>query len=199
MTFKAHPPRPEELLVTVFPVNAPPILAVLVLGIVVVLIIVGAVLVIFSLVGKQKKRMQILSAGIVMLIAGAGVFFVSYPSQQNSVAVGKGSVLVSASPYFNLNVSAGQISRAYVINLSSWNVTITSRTDGSALGSFLSGFFTLSNGAKADVLTTQDTNLVVVLDSGTYLILGPPDFQSFLNSFSQSVMQVSGGPAAQPS
>ena len=177
-------------MVTVFPVHEPAILAILVLGIVVVLIVVGAVLAIFSLLGK-KKRTQILAAGIVMLIAGAGVFFLSNPSQPNSIAVGRGSVLVSASPYFNLNVSAGQISRAYVVSLSSWNITITSRTDGSALGSFLSGFFTLSNGARAEVLTTEDTNLVVVLDSGTYLILGPSDFQSFLNSFSQSVMQVS--------
>jgi hypothetical protein len=183
-------------LVTVFPVNEPALLSILVLGIVVVLIVVGAVLVIFSFVGK-KKRTQILVAGIVMLIAGAGVFFLANPSQQNSITVGNGSVLVSASPYFNLNVSASQISKAYVVSLSSWNITITSRTDGSALGSFLSGYFTLSNGARADVLTTEDTDLVLVLNSGTYLILGPTDFQPFLNSFSQSVVQVSGGPTVQ--
>ena len=191
MAFKGGFSCPEELLVTVFLVNTPALLSILVLGIVVVLIVVGAVLAIFSFVG-EKKRTQILVGGIIMIIAGAGVYFVSNPSQQNSIAVGSGSVLVSASPYFNLNVSAGQISRAYVVSLSSWNITITSRTDGSALGSFLSGFFTLSNGARAEVLTTEDTNLVVVLDSGTYLILGPSDFQSFLNSFSQSVIQVPG-------
>jgi hypothetical protein len=193
MAFKGGFSCPEELLVTVFLVNTPALLSILVLGIVVVLIVVGAVLAIFSFVGK-KKRTQILVGGIIMIIAGAGVYFVSNPSQQNSIAVGSGSVLVSASPYFNLNVSASQISRAYVANLSSWNVTIASRTDGSALGSFLSGYFTLSNGAKADVLTNEDTNLVLVLDSGTYLILGPTDFQPFLSSFSQSVMQVSSGP-----
>ena len=108
-------------MVTVFPVNEPAILAILVLGIVAVLIIVGVVLAIFSLIGK-KKRTQILVAGIVMLISGAGVFFVSNPSHPNSIATGTGSVLVSASPYFNLNVSASQISKAYVVSLSSWNV-----------------------------------------------------------------------------
>ena len=127
--------------------------------------------------------------GIVLLIAGAGAFFLTSPSHQNSITVSKGSVLVSTA-YFNLNVSASQISKAYVVSLSSWNITIASRTDGSALGLFHSGYFTLSSGVKADVLSRNDTNLVLVLTSGTYVILGPQDFQTFLSTFDQSVMQV---------
>ncbi len=141
--------------------------------------------------------MNLLVVGVVILVAGVGVFFVSNPSQQDSIKVGTGSIQVSTS-FFHVNVTSNQISRVYVVNLSNWNISITSRTDGSAFGSFRSGFFTLSNGAKAEVLTIEDTNLVVVLDNGIYLILGPSDFQSFLNSFSLSVMRVSGGPTAQP-
>ena len=187
----AHFPCLGQLLVTVFPVTAPAVLAILSLGIIAVLIIIGVVLTIISLIGKER-RTKILAAGVVMLVAGAGVYFVTNPSHQNSISVGKGSVLVSTS-YFNLNVSAGQISKAYVVSLSSWNITIASRTDGSALGSFLSGYFTLSNGEKADVLSRNNTDLVLVLTSGTYVILGPLDFQAFLSTFDQSVMQVATG------
>jgi hypothetical protein len=142
------------------------------------------------MVGREK-RLKLLAVGVVLLLAGGGVFFVSNPSHHDSIAVGSGSVRVSTS-YFTVNVTSGQISQAYVVNFSSWNVSISARTDGSALGSYRSGYFTLSNGAKAEVLTTGDTNLVVVLDSGTYLILGPSDFQPFLSSFSESVVQVPG-------
>ena len=183
-------------MVTVFQVAAPAGLADLVYGVIVVLLVVGAALALLSLMAGKENRVRLLVVGVVLLVSGGGVFFVSNPTHQDSITVGSGSVRVSTS-FFNVNVTSSQISRAYVVNFSSWNVSITSRTDGSALGSFRSGFFTLSNGAKAEVLTTGDTNLVVVLDSGTYLVLGPPDFRSFLSSFSQSVTQVSGGPTAQ--
>jgi hypothetical protein len=131
-------------------------------------------------------------AGIVILISGGVVLFVSHPTGNDSIAVGQGSVKVSAS-YFNINVTVAQISHAYVVNLSNWNVSIATRNDGSALGSFRSGQFTLSNGAKAEILTTEDQNLVLVLDGGTHVILGPSDFQAFLSSFDQSVIQASNG------
>ena len=160
-------------------------------GIVGALVVAGAALVVFSLLGKER-RTKVLVAGVVILIAGAGVFLVSNPSRKDSVSVGNGSVLVSTA-YFNLNVSASQVSKAYVVSLSSWNITIAKRTDGSALGQFRSGHFTLSNGANADILSRNDTNLVLVLNSGTYVILGPQDFQGFLSAFEGSVMQVPSG------
>jgi hypothetical protein len=178
-------------LIMVFQVAAPGGLADVVYGVIAALLIAGTVIALLSLRTGKEKRVKLLVVGVIILVAGGSVFVVSNPAQQDSIRVGSGSVGVSTS-FFNVNVTSNQISRAYVVNFSTWNVSITSRTDGSAFGSFLSGFFTLSNGAKAEVLTTEDTNLVVVLDSGTYLILGPSDFQSFLNSFSQSVMQVSG-------
>ena len=166
-------------LVMVFQVAAPAGLADAVYGVVAALLITGAVIALLSLRAGKEKRVKLLVVGVVVLVAGGGVFFVSNPTHQDSIRVGLGSVQVSTS-FFNVNVTSNQISRAFVVNFSNWNVSITSRTDGSAFGSFHSGFFSLSNGAKAEVLTTEDTNLVVVLDSGTYLILGPSDFQSFL-------------------
>jgi Bacterial PH domain len=175
----------------VFQVAAPGGLADVVYGVIAALLFAGTVIALLSLRTGKEKRVRLLVVGVIILVAGGSVFVISNPTQHDSIRVGPGSVGVSTS-FFNVNVTSNQISRAYVVNFSTWNVSITSRTDGSAFGSFLSGFFTLSNGAKAEVLTTQDTNLVVVLDSGTYLILGPSDFQSFLNSFNQSVTQVSG-------
>jgi hypothetical protein len=184
-------------MVMVFQVAAPAGLADVAYGIVAALLITGSAIALLSLRGGKERRVKLLVTGVVVLVAGAGVFFVSNPTQQNSIRVGSGSVQVTTS-FFNVNVTSNQISRAYVVSLSSWNVSITSRTDGSSFGSFRSGYFMLSDGAKAEVLSSEDTNVVVVLQSGTYLILGPSDFQAFLNSFSQSVAQVSGGPAVQP-
>ncbi|MGD0636918.1 MAG: hypothetical protein ABSA72_02615, partial [Nitrososphaerales archaeon] len=176
-------------MIVVFQVAPPAELAAVVYGVIAALLITGAAIALFSLKVGKEKRLKLLVVGVVVLVAGGGVFFVSNPTQQDSIGVGSGSVQVSTS-FFHLNVTPSQISRVYVVDLSNWNLSITSRTDGAALGEFRSGFFTLSNGARAEVLTTEDTNLVVVLNSGTYLILGPSDFQSFLNSFSRSVMQV---------
>lgn len=171
--------------------EAPPILTTIVLGIIAVLVIVGLILVVSSFVGRGR-RVKMLAVGVVLLVTGAGVFFVTSPSHQNSISVGDGSVLVSTS-YFDLNVSAVQITKAFVVNLSTWNVTVSARTDGSAFGQFLSGYFALSNGAKADILSAGDTNLVLVLQSGTYVILGPQDFPPFITTFDRSVLPVPGG------
>jgi hypothetical protein len=176
---------------TTFLVSEPADLMLLLIGIVAVMLIGGVVVVMFSFKVSKEKRNKLIATGIILLVTGGFVFYLSNPYQQNSIMVGSGSVQVSALPYFNLNVSASQIKQAYVVNLSDWNVSISARTSGTALGSFNSGYFTLSNGASADLLSDGNTNLVLVLNSGAYVILGPTDFQTFLSDFNQSVTQAS--------
>ena len=157
-------------------------------GIFLSVLIPGLVLAALSLKLGRERRAKLLAGALVLLVSSGVVFFVSDPFEQNSVSVGNGSVLVSAPPYFSLNVTSTQIASAFVVNLSSWNVSITSRTAGTELGSFRSGYFRLSNGASADLLSTGNTNLVLVLKSGVYVILSPENFQSFLSVFAQNVV-----------
>jgi hypothetical protein len=173
-----------------FLANPPAVLTEIVVVVVVALLAVGAGMSLISLRMSKDKRLKLLVGGIIIMVSGAGIFFISDPSGQNTVAIGNSSLRVSAPPYFNLNLTSGQIGHAYVVNLNDWNISISSRTDGSALGSYDAGFFTLSNGASADVLTTGQSNLVLVLKSGTYVIVGPSNFQAFLSDFDQSVMNV---------
>jgi hypothetical protein len=178
-------------LTTTFLVNPPAGLADVVYGIVVALLITGVLMALISFRVGKEKRSRLLVAGIVVIVAGAGVYFVGAPTQPSSITVNPGLVQVEASPFFNVQVPTAQISQAYVVNLTNWNISVSSRSDGSAFGSYLSGYFSLSNGAKAEVLSTGNTNLVLVLKDGTYVILGPSDFQAFLTSFDQNVMPVS--------
>lgn len=174
---------------TTFLVSEPAILMWIVIPIIAAMLIGGVAAALFSFRVSKEKRAKLLATGTILLVAGGFVFYLSNPFEQNSIVVGNDSLQVSAPPYFNLNVSASQIDHAYVVNLASWNVSITTRTSGTAIGSFLSGYFKLSNGASADLLSDGQANLVVVMNSGTYVILGPTDFQTFLAAFNQSVTQ----------
>ena len=178
-----------EVLSAAFPVNPPVSFAGFSVAIVLVLLATGAAFAVVSFRVSREKRYRLLAAGIILLVVGGGVFFISDPLEQNAVAVGNGSLRVTAPPYFDINITSSQIARAYVVNLTDWNVSITARTGGTAFGSFRSGYFHLSNGASAELLTSGQTNLVLVLKSGTYVILGPQDFQAFLSDFDRSVMQ----------
>lgn len=174
---------------TVFVVTPPAGLSEFVYGVVLTLLIAGVVLALSSFKVGKERRAKLLVVGVIFLVAGAGVYFVTSPTQQDSITVNSGFIQVSTSQ-FDIQVPVAQIAHAYVVNLSDWNVSISSRTDGSAFGSYRSGYFALSNGAKAEVLTTGDANLVLVLNSGTYVILGPSDFQAFTNSFTQNVLRL---------
>jgi hypothetical protein len=176
---------------TTFLLSEPAGLMLLLIGIVAAILIGGVVAVLFSFKVSKEKRNKLIATGIILFVTGGFVFYLSDPYQANSITVGGSSVQISAPPYFNLDVTASQIKQAYVVNLSDWNVSISARTSGTALGSFNSGYFTLSNGASADLLSDGNTNLVLVLNSGTYVILGPTDFQTFLSDFNQSVTQAS--------
>jgi hypothetical protein len=172
-----------------FLVNRPAASVDIFIAIVLILLVPGFALVAVSFRMGREGRAKLLATGLVLLVAGGAVSYLSNPLAQNSVAVGHGSVRVQAPPYFDINITSSQIERAYVVNLTDWNVSITARTGGTALGSFRSGYFKLSNGASAELLTTGQSNLVLVLNSGAYVILGPEDFQAFLVAFDQSVTQ----------
>ena len=159
------------------------------LGIVLSLLLVGAALTGFALRLDKTKRSKLLAAGIVLLVVGGFVLYFTNPFEQNSMTVGNGWVSATAPPYFDLNITTTQIAHAYVVDLNSWNVSIAARDFGTSFGSFHSGFFTLSNGARADVLSDGEVNLVLILKTGTYVILGPSQFQAFSADFGRRVDQ----------
>src|SRR5208283_2257074 len=132
---------------------------------------------------KHTTRMNVLIAVLVVLVAAVGLgFYVFNPGQPNSVTVTQGAFSVQTN-YFSAMLGTGQIKEAFVVNLATWNLTLSQRTFGESAGQLNDGFFQLSNGASADVLSDSQTNLVVVTTGGTYYILAPNDFQAFVSEF----------------
>jgi hypothetical protein len=160
-----------------------------------------AVLLVFTVIAvtralRYKTRTNKVVAVVAVIIAVGGLGLYSYnPGPQSSVTVSPGALSVNAVGYFSTTVQASQVREAYVVNLGSWNVTLSSRTWGENVGELSVGFYRLSNGASADVLTDSQTNLVVVTTSGTYFILAPNDFQAFVAAFSSQVVPVANSAA----
>jgi len=109
---------------------------------------------------------------------------------QSSITVSSGQLSVSA-PYISDTVKSGQVTQAFVVNMSEWTVTISSKVivDWEANG-YTEGIFVLSNGARANVATDSSIDLVIVASSGQYLILAPDNFQAFVADFSSQVSPV---------
>lgn len=137
----------------------------------------------------KMSRNRLYATLLILLVVGAVSFVLLDPLAQSSVTVTSGQLSVNA-PFVSVTIHPDQVAQAYVVNLNDWNLSLSNRVVGTALGSYYEGQFTLSNGAAADVLTDSAINLVVKTTSGQYLVLAPDDFQAFLSDFSANVTTV---------
>lgn len=130
--------------------------------------------------------------GIAVIILGV---FLSYNiSKPAYILVGNGWVSTKISSLTgagNVNVTTSQIDNAYVYDIKGGNITLSIRDDGTSIGEFNTGLFTLSNGAKADVATSNYTAIIMKLSGGKYLILGSNDTLRLASIISSNVYNVS--------
>jgi len=158
----------------------------------IVILVTAAVVFVATLRTSKATRNKVVAfAVIIVLLIVVPLFVFVGPVARNSVTVSQGEFSASAPPFFSTTVRSDQIKEAFVVNLNTWNVTIAAKTSGTSLGDYNAGYFLLSNGATADVLTDGQTNLIVLTSSGLYFILGPSDFQAFVTDFSSQVVPVS--------
>ena len=168
-----------------FIVNPPPFASVIPWIVVVIIAVVAGLVIVFKHGPQRKVAIAIVLAVLVATIAI--VFFV-VPVSPSTITITPGQITVSGSPFGTKTYASSVVKKAYVAQIGVGNLTI-SRTAGTSLGDYKEGDFTL-NGSSAYVVSTNSTNLIVALAGGSYLILSPPDFSSFISAFSANVSPV---------
>jgi hypothetical protein len=140
---------------------------------------------------KSKYKLAII--GIALIICGGFALVTSYGSSLPSVVtVGDGYINVECPDFGyygadgNKNVTSEEIAVAFVGQVGSGDFALH-KQHGLELGDTNIGIFTLGNGAKAYIVSTNSTNLIIELKNGEYLIVGTPDTQAVADSFTQNV------------
>jgi hypothetical protein len=162
----------------------------------VILVVIGAALIILALAtGRHAKTVRKTFAVLIIIglaVIGLGVWLYFSTTVPSTITVGSGYVSI-ASPSFggagNLNITASEITSAYVAQIGSGNLTL-SKQHGTNYGDFNVGVFTLGNGDTAYVISNNSTDLIIHLNTGDYLILGTSNTNALASSFSQSVYSI---------
>lgn len=159
----------------------------------VILVVTGAVLIILAFVtGRRAKTVRATFALLIIIglvVIGLGIWLFFSTRVPSTITVGSGYVSIT-SPSFggtgNLNITASEITSAYVGQIGSGNLTL-SKQHGTNYDDFNVGVFTLGNGDTAYVVSSNSTDLIIHLNTGDYLILGTSNTNALASSFSQSV------------
>lgn len=128
----------------------------------------------------------------ILIVVGAPFYFLGTSGAPGIVMIQNGELTVSGGHIGNNTYSTGDISYAFVENINSGNISLSSRTIGTSYGNIHEGQFRLSNGANAHVISNNATNLVILLKSGLYIILGSNDTKQLATDFSSNVLPVNG-------
>jgi hypothetical protein len=161
------------------------------LGIILVALVLIAVGVIFLV--RYRKNSDRLKGPLVALLIGfillATAFTISGPSS-STIVIRQGSITVVGQYIGNETYPANDIKTAFVDNVNTGNLTLSNRDYGIALGGFNEGVYTLSNGATAHVVSANQTDLIIELNSGLYLVLGTSNTNALVSDFVANVAPV---------
>ncbi len=156
--------------------------------------VVGIVLVLI----KRHKTVNIKKGTIpALIIAGLVISFTAVivtpfgSGSQNSITIGDHYIMVSGQYIGNQNFTSGNIKYAFIENINSGNITLSTRNAGTtSIGNYNEGRFTTNNGTTAYVITDNQTVLVVLTNSNIYLIIGSNNTESMAHYFSKEVFPV---------
>ena len=160
-------------------------------GVALIIVAVGVVFLIRY--RKTSKRLKgplgALLTGIILLVTS----FVLFSSAGGStIVIRPGSISVSGAFIGNGTYRASDIKSALVENVYTGALRLSNRDYGTALGDYNEGVYTLSNGAAAHVVSTNQTALVITLNSGLCLVLGTSNTGALASDFAANVAPVVG-------
>jgi hypothetical protein len=137
-------------------------------------------------VGRCTRRAAFIIAGIILIGTGVGLYALG--GMPSTITVGSGYAYIQSPPLGtgNINVTSSEIASAYVAQIDSGNLTLSTRQWGVSIGNLNLGAFTLGNGKTANVVSNNPTDLII-LNNGQYVILGTSNTTSLATSFSQNV------------
>ena len=142
---------------------------------------------------KTPKRLKgPIGALLVGAILLATSFVVSGGGGGSTIVIRQGSISVSGQFIGNETYPSTDIKTAFVDNVNAGSLTLSNRDYGTALGNYNEGVYTLSNGATAHVVSANQTDLVIELDSGLYLVLGTSNTNALVSDFAANVAPVAG-------
>lgn|GEM_PF-2275295 len=142
---------------------------------------------------KKMKGYFVTMLMIGFFLIGLGVALFSIASTPTEITVDPGYLSIQSPSYFgpgNVNITKGEITHAYVSQIGSGNLSL-SKQYGTNAGDLNVGVFTLGNGATANVVSNNSTDLIILLNTGRYVIVGTQDTSALVSAFSQLVYPVS--------
>ncbi len=162
----------------------------------------GVFVIAMALISKKKnentrgiKTIFYTMLGIGVFMIALGIFLMFQIDMPASISIGNGWVSTNTNSLFgtgNINITATQISGAYIANIKTGNITLSFRKDGTSNGyGFNTGLFLLSNGATANVASSNSTDIIIKLNDGGYVILGDNDTSLLASVFSKNVYNIS--------
>lgn len=133
---------------------------------------------------KQAHFMsRIIPLAIIVIVMGVASAFM-LPAYFANITILEDELKVSIPPFASLSLSKGEIMRAFTVD---WNIDNpykpVLRTYGASFMGYKAGWFKLAKGEKAVILSVNPRNLALETKHGYYVILGPPDFNRFLETF----------------
>ncbi|MDR2707729.1 MAG: hypothetical protein LBB87_03150 [Nitrososphaerota archaeon] len=139
--------------------------------------------------------------GVLLIFIGGLFYAASHSAQSSVVTIGEGYINVESAQFVrsnmgiasnsgNKNVTYEEIATAFVGQVGSGDFKLH-KNYGTNFGDTNVGIYTLGNGAKAHMATTNSTCLIIQLKNGEYLIVGNEDTQAIATSFSQNVYKLS--------
>ena len=142
---------------------------------------------------KGIKHTFYITIGIGAAVIVIGIVLLIALTAPYKVKIGTGYISVYAPSIAggNINVTSSEIQSAYIGNIVNGNITLSIRTDGTSIGNLNAGRFLLSNNAKAYVVSSNSTDVILKLKSGSYLILGNNNTDMLASIISKSVYNIS--------
>ncbi len=157
------------------------------------LLLVGIVLVLVKRFKKKDIKKgtipALLIAGLIILFS-AVIITPTGSGAQNSITIGDHYIMISGQFIGNQNFTSSNIKYAFVENINTGNITLSTRDSGTSIGNYNEGLFTTNNGVSAHVVTNNQTVLVVITNSDIYLIIGSNNTGAMAHYFSKEVYPV---------
>ena len=127
-----------------------------------------------------------LLAALTVLTALLGLLTAS--AYLTSIEIAPGKLVVAAPPLAHTVIHEGEIVEALVVD---WDENTSfrpvTRTAGTSIGSYKTGWFKLNNGSPALLVTSSSKNLCIRTTQGLYLLLHPETFAEFLEQFNNTL------------
>jgi hypothetical protein len=130
---------------------------------------------------SQRIAVSAIVVGVTLLVGALGVFFL-VGELRTGVVVGD-QMVVETPPFASVSVERADILKAYRVadRAQEPDLAIAIRTNGTGMGSYLTGYFRLEDGRSAVLMLSGPACVVIELNNRV-LMLAPDDLDGFVRA-----------------